>query len=87
LKEINPDLCTSLSSCQGGDYCRECSHSLFFGEVFVNDKKWTFEFSPQFGPMFTNKDGEPKKVQPAEKNPVWDEFQKWYDKKFKQQED
>jgi len=76
--------CNSLSGCSGGDYCKKCSHSRYFGEVIVNGRRWNFEFNPWFGPLFLNSSGEPKKVQPAEKHPVWDEFQKWHDRKFKE---
>jgi len=66
------------------DYCSKCSHANYFGKVFVNDTQWAFTFNPQFGPLFVNLDGEPKKVQPAEHNPVWAKFQLWHDKNFNQ---
>lgn len=78
-----PALCTSLYNCDGGDYCGECSHGRYYGNVSAGGRKWTFEFSHRFGPVFTKKDGDPKKVQPSEKHPVWDEWQKWYNAVFK----
>jgi hypothetical protein len=79
-----PDSCSSLLCCLPPQiHCVKCSHALWFGEVYVNGIRWNFEFSPMFGPTFIRLDGAPKANQPKEKNPVWDEFKKWYDAKFK----
>lgn len=75
---MKPDICTSLH-CEdlGCDYCKECSHAIFKGEVQTN-KTHTFEFNPQYGVTFTKKNGSPKAVQPAEKNPVWNKWEEWF---------
>jgi hypothetical protein len=61
-------------------YCRECSHAGFDGAAVVNGKRWAWEFSPRFGPLYLRKDGEPMERQPSEKHPVWDAFDKWFKK-------
>jgi len=78
-----PDICSSMSGCSPPQkHCKECSHSYHFGSIVVNGKEHKFEFNPQYGVMFLKKDGEPRKRQPLEKNPVWDEFSRWHDEKF-----
>jgi hypothetical protein len=82
MAEVMIDMCTSFTDCDGGDYCKDCSHGVYLGEVFVNGKKWKFEFNRWFGPLFLRKDGEPRVRQPDTRNPVWSEFEKWHDAKF-----
>ena len=82
-EKLYPDICNSFSGCvPPQDYCRECSHAHFRGVVESNGKNHRFEFNPQFGVTFLKAEGGARKVQPAEKNPVWDAFGKWYDEKF-----
>lgn len=75
-----PNYCSSIH-CNGNldhDYCiNGCSHALWVDILVVDGKKWPFEFSKRFGPVFLTKDGEPKVNQPAERHPVWVEFEKW----------
>jgi len=83
---MKPDHCTSVRAaltgegCSDyGDYCRKCSHALYFGEgKDRNGKLWRWEFNPMFGPMFLRKDGEFLKQQPVyENHPAWEPFEKW----------
>jgi hypothetical protein len=74
-----PDTCTSLN-CRilDSDYCRECSHALYFGNgTDETGKAWKWGFNPQFGPTFLTKKGESLVNQPGEKNKAWDVFEKW----------
>jgi hypothetical protein len=59
---------------------RVCSFHDAEGEgVDINGRTWRWEFSRQFGPTFLDKDGDPLRVQPAEKSPAWRVFNRWYD--------
>ena len=73
-----PDICTSLSCTAPKKHCCECSHAYYEKTLIVNGKKNFMEFNPMFGPLFLNENGEPRKRQPTERNPVWREFEKWY---------
>jgi hypothetical protein len=43
-----------------------------------NGRLWRWEFSPQFGPLFVNQQGDPLLVQPmSERHPVWPVFNEW----------
>ena len=79
---IIPDECTSLICEPPNSHCKDCSHALFYGTILTNGKEHKFEFSPQYGVWFLTKTGEHRKRQPAEKNPVWIDFQIWHDAKF-----
>ena len=82
-KIVMPDICSSLSGCTPPNkHCPECSHAYYEGNAVVNGKDNLFEFNPQYGPFFRNKDGSLRKRQPTEKNPVWREFAKWHDSLF-----
>jgi hypothetical protein len=82
-KIVMPDICSSLSGCTAPNkHCPKCSHAYYTGSVYVGGKENLFEFSPQYGPFFRNKDGKLRKRQPTEKNPVWREFAKWHDSLF-----
>ena len=84
MKKLYPDICNSFSGCQPPqDHCRNCCHAHFRGIVESNGKKHRFEFNPKFGVTFLKADGGARKVQPSYKNPVWDEWEKWHDDKFK----
>jgi len=74
-----PDGCTSINCVSfGSDYCPKCSHALYFGEGYVGEKLWKWEFSP-FGPNFYKADGETLRSRyPGEKHLVWDVFEQWY---------
>ena len=84
-KYPKPDYCTS-SRCDdyGCDYCRECSHAIFFGSgKDVNGKMWKWEFAPYFGPLFLRKNGVPLKNQPGhEDHPAWEPFERWGERRF-----
>lgn len=80
---IEPDDCTSLHCSPPNKHCPECSHAIFYGEVVSKGRVHKFEFSPQFGVQFLTKKGDARAMQPAEKNPIWDEFEKWQKDKFK----
>ena len=74
-----PNECTSLH-CQshGSDYCPECSHGLYFGEGYVGDRLWRWEFNRMFGPQFYMADGYTIRTRyPGERHPVWDVFENW----------
>lgn len=71
--------CSSLRCAPPKNHCRECSHALYFGEVYARGRRWPFEYSPVFGVFFTRiSDGEPKAVQPAEDHPVWVAWGEWH---------
>lgn len=38
-----------------------------------------FEFSPMFGPLFTNAEGEPLKRQPGIRSAAWAVFNEWFE--------
>jgi len=79
---VKPDICTSLICHPPQEYCKECSHAIFFGEG--EDKKgkiWKWEFRSYGGPLFLRKDGEPLVNQPTEDDhPAWEPFEKWFKK-------
>ena len=80
---VVPDSCSSLRCVPPQQHCRECSHALFFGEVYARGRRWPFEFSPMFGVIFTRiGDGEPKALQPAEDHPVWGAWSAWHKARF-----
>ena len=76
-----PDECTSLDCISfGGDYCPKCSHALYFGEGYVGQRLWKWEFSPMFGPNFYMADGQTIRYrQPGERHPVWSVWEQWYE--------
>jgi hypothetical protein len=79
---IMPDNCSSLT-CRTTEYeyCKKCSHAIWYGEGEHNGKIWKWEFTPMFGPLFLRKDGEPLKHQPIhEDHPAWKPFIKWFNK-------
>jgi len=71
--------CNSFHSCQLCNYCRQCSHSSFLGSgCDETGHLWRWDFSPQFGPLFLRKDGEPLAHQPeGADHPAWGAFEKW----------
>ena len=75
---MKPRYCSSYR-CQdfGCDYCRECSHAIFFGSGIGFKKAWMWEFNPMFGPLFIKKDGTPLKKQPDEQSSAWLAFGEW----------
>jgi len=76
--------CTSFRDCeQDNDYCPNCSHAIYKGSATVNGRKYTWEHNPYHGPLFACKQIGKKEWLPNERHPVWDSFQKWYDKNFK----
>lgn len=80
---ITPDGCSSTRCSPPKAHCMQCSHAVFYGEVYANGRRWPFEFSPMFGVFFTRiSDGEPKAVQPNESHPVWDAWEKWHKDRF-----
>lgn len=61
---------------------RICSFHEADGEgVDINGRKWRWEFSSQFGPLFVDPRGNPLKVQPGEKSPAWPVFNRWLDQR------
>ena len=83
VDKTKPDICTSSICHPPNNHCKECSHAIFTGTLHVNGKRWPFEFRPVYGVTFMKTTGDPKKVQPSETHPVWEEWQEWQDAKFK----
>lgn len=47
------------------------------GEALVNGRKWRWDWHNYCGPLFLNKDGSERKIQPSENHPVWKAIKKW----------
>lgn len=59
---------------------RICSFHEADGEgVDINGRVWRWEFSRQFGPLFTDGNGKPLENQPGERSPAWPVFNRWYE--------
>ncbi len=74
---MKPHECSNLNNCSGGDYCANCSHGLWYGEVYAKGRRWAFEFSLYGGVWMIDQKGKPLEKQPAEDHPVWVEWEKW----------
>lgn len=62
-------------------YCRDCSHAVYRGEGQDDrGRTWRWYFSPQWGPTFVRKDGQPLKRSPKTNpnHPAWTVFAAWY---------
>ena len=79
MAKVIPDECTSFGCTGelGSDYCRECSHAIFYGRSKINTKLWRWEFRPHYGFSFVDKDKEPIGVSPHNRHPVWKRFEAW----------
>ena len=77
------DCTSSICNDYNGDYCPECSHSIYRGRgKDHNGKLWRWDFVGRFGPLFVDKDREPLENQPDMDSPAWDVFDRWH-KRFK----
>jgi hypothetical protein len=59
-----------------------CSFVEKKGSAIVNGRNYRWEFHRWLGPTFLRADGRPLKHQPGERHPVWEAFQKWFDKHY-----
>ncbi len=84
---MKPDECTSLkcSESHGGcDYCKRCSHGIFYGKgTDKTGKHWSWSFNSYSGVIFLSKRKNMLKKQPEENSPAWEIFGAWHDKRFK----
>ena len=56
---------------------RICTFTTATGSGTVNGKTYYWDFSEQFGPLFTTKKGEPCRTQPKG-GAAWRAFEKWH---------
>jgi len=49
----------------------------YFGKIYVNGQRWSFEFNQGDGVTFLQPNGKPLIFQPTEYGPVLKEFKKW----------
>jgi hypothetical protein len=73
---------------KGGRYVPRihiCNFFRDYGEGLDRyGRRWRWDFSEMFGPLFVDAKGEPLKVQPmSERHAAWEPFNKWY-KEFSQ---
>jgi len=78
---VEPDICTSLHCFPPKEYCIQCSHAIYKGEVQRGDKTVKFEYNPRFGITFLTKRNKESKRVPKENDPVWDDVHAWIVKK------
>ncbi len=55
------------------------SHCMVTGSAVVNGKTVYWEFSPMFGPSFTDSEGEILDCQPGPRSAAWKAWQAWYE--------
>lgn len=61
-----------------------CSFTQATGTGEVNGRKYYWDFSERFGPLFTDKDGEPLDRQPGIRSNAWRAFDAWHKELLKE---
>ncbi len=82
MGEFECNSITSSTCAERGDYCKECSHSNFFGSGTVGSITYHWTFGP-FGPLFTDHEYEDLEVQPDQPSPEWEAFFEWHENRKK----
>lgn len=82
---MKPDFCTSLNAnCTHFKYCPKCSHAIYRGRARLTSggRLYRWEFSPQYGPVFSRRARGDCNWIPGQRHPVWKAFSEWRARKF-----
>ena len=79
---LNPDICTSISCDPPQEHCRECSHAIYKGSCRIDGRRYIWEHSPMFGPLFSRAGKTECGWTPHPRHPVWKAFERWHDWRF-----